>query len=45
MTVYSMVEGFCNEVVAGWRKSQRQNLALAMSGILARRSLTLSHIA
>lgn len=45
MTVYSMVEGFCNEVAAGWRKSQRQNLALAMNGILARRSLTLSHIA
>lgn len=45
MSVYSMVEEFCNEIAAGWRKSQRRNLALVLNGVLERRSLTLSHIA
>jgi hypothetical protein len=45
MTVYAMLHAFSNEVAAEWRKTQRLNLALALTALFVRRSLTLSHLA
>ena len=45
MAVYSMIESFCNELAAEWRRSQRRNLTLAVHSVFIRRSLTLSHLA